>query len=110
MQSHKRISSEDARRKYGLRVIGVLAVLIVIMFIISMNTGYIRLTPLELLDTLVGKGTEKQELILFQFRLPRIVISLLIGTALAVSGAVMQGSSAMIWPIRVFSALMPGRD
>ncbi|MEK4005671.1 FecCD family ABC transporter permease [Paenibacillus sp. FSL H3-0333] len=91
MQSHKIISSEDARRKYGLRVIGVLAVLIVIMFIISMNTGYIRLTPLELLDTLVGKGTEKQELILFQFRLPRIVISLLIGTALAVSGAVMQG-------------------
>lgn len=91
MQSHKIISTEDTRRKHGLKVIGVLAILIVIMFIISVNTGYIRLTPLELLDTLVGKGTDKQELILFQFRLPRIVISLLIGTALAVSGAVMQG-------------------
>ncbi|WP_405174070.1 FecCD family ABC transporter permease [Paenibacillus sp. FSL H8-0260] len=69
----------------------ILAVLIVIAFIISMNTGYIRLTPMELLNTLFGKGTDKQELILFQFRLPRIVISVLIGAGLAVSGAVMQG-------------------
>jgi iron complex transport system permease protein len=38
-------------------------------------------------------GTEKQNLILFDFRLPRIVISVLIGAGLAVSGCVMQGIS-----------------
>ncbi|WP_151734407.1 FecCD family ABC transporter permease ['Paenibacillus yunnanensis' Narsing Rao et al. 2020] len=79
------------RRKRGLTILSILSVLVVLMFILSMNTGYIRLAPMELLNTLFGKGTDKQELILFQFRLPRIVISLLIGAALAVSGAVMQG-------------------
>lgn len=107
MQRTRVVSFEETRRKHGLTVLSVLAVLIIIMFIISVNTGYIRLTPLELLNTLFGKGTDKQELILFQFRLPRIVISILIGAALAVSGAVMQGSSAMIWPIRESWALMP---
>lgn len=94
MQNVKNVKNpftEEARLRKGLTVISILSVLIVVMFIISMNTGYIRLTPLELLHTLLGRGTDKQELILFQFRLPRIVISLLIGAALAVSGAVMQG-------------------
>lgn len=85
------ISFEEVRRRRGLKVLAILSALILIVFIISMNTGYIRLTPLELLDTMLGKGTDKQELILFDFRLPRIVISLLIGAGLAVSGAVMQG-------------------
>lgn len=40
-----------------------------------------------------GGGTDKQNLVLFDFRLPRIVISLLIGAGLAVSGCVMQGIS-----------------
>ncbi|WP_339320582.1 iron ABC transporter permease [Paenibacillus sp. FSL R10-2734] len=82
---------EASKNKRGFITMISLAVLIVIAFIISMNTGYIRLTPMELLNTIFGKGTDKQELILFQFRLPRIVISVLIGAGLAVSGAVMQG-------------------
>ncbi|WP_054941436.1 FecCD family ABC transporter permease [Paenibacillus ihuae] len=85
------LSYESARRRRGLTLLAVIAVLVIIAFIISVNTGYIRLTPQELLNTMLGKGTAKQELILFDFRLPRIVISLLIGAALAVSGAVMQG-------------------
>ncbi|MFE4711008.1 FecCD family ABC transporter permease [Paenibacillus sp. NPDC056722] len=71
----------------------VLSILIVIVFIISVNTGYIRLSPMDLLRTMFGQGTDKQSLILFDFRLPRIVISLLIGASLAVCGAVMQGIS-----------------
>lgn len=85
------LSYESARRRRGFILLAVIVVLIILAFIISVNTGYIRLTPQELLNTMLGKGTAKQELILFDFRLPRIVISLLIGAALAVSGAVMQG-------------------
>ncbi|GGF75989.1 iron ABC transporter permease [Paenibacillus albidus] len=84
-------SFDQARNKKGLFVMLVLSILIVLVFIISVNTGYIRLTPIELLKTMFGSGTAKQELILFDFRLPRIVISVLIGAGLAVSGAVMQG-------------------
>jgi iron complex transport system permease protein len=63
-------SFEQARRKKGLFVMLVLSVLIVIAFIISVNTGYIRLSPMDLLRTMFGKGTDKQSLILFDFRLP----------------------------------------
>ena len=74
-------------------IIGVLGLLIVIAFMISMNTGYIKLTPLEVIRTLFGLGTDKQQLILFEFRLPRIIISVLVGMGLAVSGCVLQGIS-----------------
>ncbi|MBK3495713.1 iron ABC transporter permease [Viridibacillus sp. YIM B01967] len=63
------------------------------MFMISMSTGFIRLTPMELIRTLFGMGTDKQNIILFDFRLPRIVISILVGMALAVSGSILQGVS-----------------
>lgn len=87
---------EQQRRRKVARytlTLSILAVLIAIMFIVSMNTGYMRLTPFEVLKTLFGSGTPKQELVLFEFRLPRIVISILIGAGLAVSGCILQGVS-----------------
>lgn len=77
----------------NLMIIFVLVLLIVVAFMISMNTGFIRLTPLEVIRTLFGFGTDKQHLILFEFRLPRIVIAVLVGMGLAVSGCVLQGIS-----------------
>lgn len=81
----------DKRR--NIIVLVVFAVLIFITFLISVNTGHIRLTPSEVIATLFGQGTHKQQLILFDFRLPRIVIAILVGAALAVSGTVLQGLS-----------------
>ncbi|QKS48725.1 iron ABC transporter permease (plasmid) [Paenibacillus cellulosilyticus] len=88
-----RFGIEERRRKRSMLVLSILGALIIITFIISMNTGYIRLSPLDVIKTLFGMGTDKQELILFDFRLPRIVISVLIGAGLAVSGCVLQGVS-----------------
>ncbi|WP_166238470.1 FecCD family ABC transporter permease [Paenibacillus turpanensis] len=89
-------SIELVQRKRSKRagfVISLLTVLIIFFIFISMNTGYIRLGPWEVLQTLFGSGTDKQRLILFEFRLPRIVISVLVGAGLAVSGAIFQGVS-----------------
>jgi len=58
-----------------------------------MNTGVIKLTPMEVIRTLFGQGDAQQQLILFQFRLPRIVIGVLVGMGLAIAGAVLQGIS-----------------
>ncbi|MFC5648075.1 FecCD family ABC transporter permease [Paenibacillus solisilvae] len=69
----------------------VIGLLIIAVFIISMNTGYIKLSPAVVLKTLFGGGTAKEHLILFDFRLPRIVISILVGAGLAVSGCILQG-------------------
>lgn len=88
-------ASQVERRKMrrGAIVLGVLMALIIIVFIISMNTGHIRLSPMDVVRTLFGYGTDKQHLILYEFRLPRIVIAVLIGAGLAVSGCIMQGIS-----------------
>lgn len=67
--------------------------LMIVVFLISMDIGYIKLTPGEVFRTLIGEGTGKQNLILFDFRLPRIVVSVLVGAGLAVSGTILQGLS-----------------
>lgn len=84
---------EKKRRTRGITVMSVLAILIIVLFIVSMNTGFMRLTPMEVLHTLLGDGTRQQKLILFDFRLPRIVISLLVGAGFAVSGCILQSLS-----------------
>ncbi|MEG0384376.1 MAG: iron ABC transporter permease [Solibacillus sp.] len=86
-------NSQGKSMRKNLFIIGILCLLIVIVFMISMNTGFIRLSPLEVIQTLFGSGTEKQHLILFEFRLPRIIIAVLVGMGLAVSGCVLQGIS-----------------
>lgn len=85
-----------AKRKKIIRnitVILVLSVLLMLSFIISMNTGYSKLAPADTLRTLFGGGSTKENLILFQFRLPRIIISILIGAGLALSGCIIQAIS-----------------
>ncbi|WP_425280427.1 FecCD family ABC transporter permease [Paenibacillus camerounensis] len=76
-----------------LTILMLLGILIIVMFIVSMNTGLMRLTPLEVVHTLLGDGTRQQKLILFDFRLPRIVISMLVGAGFAVSGCILQSLS-----------------
>ncbi len=90
------IQLDSARRGRGVKVavvMSVIGLLIVTAFLISMNTGYIRLSPMDVLNTLFGGGTQKQQLILFEFRLPRIIISVLVGAGLALSGAILQAIS-----------------
>ncbi|GAA0135415.1 iron ABC transporter permease [Paenibacillus sp. YSY-4.3] len=86
-------TSGKRRMRRGILVMAILGILIVCAFIVSMNTGFIRLSPVDVIKTLFGMGTEKQALVLFDFRLPRIVISVLIGAGLAVSGCILQGLS-----------------
>lgn len=74
-------------------VIGMLIALLFGVTLLSLNLGFIRIPPLEVLRTFVGQGTAQQSLVLFQFRLPRIVLALLVGMGLALSGAILQGVS-----------------
>lgn len=84
---------EQQRRQRSITVLTLLGILIITVVVISMNTGFMRLSPLEVLHTLIGDGTHQQKLILFDFRLPRIVISLLVGAGFAVSGCILQSLS-----------------
>lgn len=74
-------------------VLATLGGLLVISCLVNLNLGVISLTPHEVLSTLVGQGTEQQELALLEFRMPRIVLAVLVGIGMALSGAILQGVS-----------------
>lgn len=93
MESSTIVGAERKKRAKSAIVLIVLALLIITAFVVSMNTGFTKLSPLEVMRTLFGGGTAKQELILFEFRLPRIVISVMVGAGLALSGCILQGVS-----------------
>jgi len=81
------------RKKRSVRLIILFLVILLVGFIISMNTGNYRLASVEVMQTLWGEGSKKQNLVLFDLRLPRMIISVLIGAGLAISGAILQGIS-----------------
>ncbi|MFP5107051.1 FecCD family ABC transporter permease [Neobacillus sp. C211] len=80
-----------AKQKKFIVVISLLFILTIITFIISLNLGVVRIAPLDVFKTLLGMGTARDQLVLVDFRLPRMILSLLIGAGLAVSGAILQG-------------------
>ncbi|MGM0838382.1 MAG: FecCD family ABC transporter permease [Bacillota bacterium] len=67
--------------------------LILATFVWSLSTGVMPISFTEIVATLSGNGTPRQELVLFQLRLPRMVIAMLIGAGLALSGSILQGLS-----------------
>ncbi|MFJ7747904.1 FecCD family ABC transporter permease [Peribacillus sp. NPDC097295] len=75
----------------SLLIISIL--LTVLVFFISINAGYIKIPLGEVIKTLLGNGTPQNELTIFEFRLPRIVMAILVGMGIAVSGAILQGLS-----------------
>lgn len=79
------------KQKKLLFIIILLILLIVSWFFISLGTGLIKISPGDVLKTLLNDGTDRQELILFDFRLPGIILAILIGAGLAVSGVILQG-------------------
>lgn len=76
--------------KRGLIVLALLAILIMVLAVVSVNSGKMNLAPMDVLNVLLGKGTDKQNLIVFEFRLPRIVLSILVGLGMGAAGVVMQ--------------------
>lgn len=78
------------QRKF-MSIIILLILLIIGWFFVSLSTGVIQIAPGDVLKTLFNNGTDRQELILFDFRLPGILLAILIGAGLAVSGVILQG-------------------
>ncbi|MEJ9210851.1 iron ABC transporter permease [Bacillus smithii] len=78
------------KRKRVIWIITVFIILILFTILISLKLGSFSIKPWEVIQTLLGQGTRKQEIVLFSMRLPRIVMAILVGTALAVSGTILQ--------------------
>lgn len=81
---------EDSLLKKQRFILIILLLFIILTTFISIRVGYSSLTYDRILPILFGQGTFKEEFILFSVRLPRILIILLAGMALALSGSILQ--------------------
>lgn len=80
-------------QNHPILIMGIISGLILLIFLISLQMGSMSIAPKEVFQTLFGGGTHQQKLVLLEFRLPRMVTALLVGAALATSGAILQSVS-----------------
>lgn len=87
----RRLSFRIDRR--ALPVLLVALLLLAALVIVSVGYGEYRIAPLDVLRATLGleTGNPDHRLVVRLFRLPRIVLAALVGAALAVSGASLQG-------------------
>lgn len=76
-------------KKFTLIIIALIS-LIFLTFVISLHLGSSNITPIDVIRTLIGLGTKSQELVIFKLRLPRIIMAVLVGAALAIAGVILQ--------------------
>ncbi len=76
--------------KRFIHIILILCFALIGSILVSLNLGTLAISPLDFAKTLLGMGSDNQELALFTIRLPRILIAILVGGALAVSGGILQ--------------------
>ncbi|MBB6672945.1 FecCD family ABC transporter permease [Cohnella nanjingensis] len=71
----------------------ILTVVALAVILVGLNTGTLRLSPAEVGRTLFGYGPADGSIALFEYRMPRIFVTVLAGIGLGTAGAVLQGVS-----------------
>ncbi len=84
---------EILRRTAGFRltILAILALLLATALLAGLRFGSLRLDAAEILHTLLSEREGVKYQILWNIRLPRVLLGALVGGSLAVSGAVLQG-------------------
>ena len=79
------------RRFFPVFLVG--AALTLVVMVLSVGYGEYRIAPLDVIKAVLGleTGNTDHQLVVRLFRLPRIILALLVGAALATSGAILQG-------------------
>lgn len=75
----------------AMMVFLVLVAVTLSVLVISASIGQLYIAPDDVIRALLGSGTAMHETVINSFRLPRILIALLVGIALAVAGGILQG-------------------
>ena len=88
----------------------ILLITIIAVFLVSLNMGTMKIPLAEVVKAFSGTGSEQNYTVLMHFRLPRMVIAILIGAGIAVSGAILQSVSRNALADQAFSASTPGLD
>ncbi|CAM3135856.1 FecCD family ABC transporter permease [Skermania piniformis] len=79
--------------RIGLRPVAVGAVLVIAALavsILALSTGDYLVPPQEVIQALLGRGPRVTNTVVVQWRLPRVVLGLVVGAALGMAGAIVQ--------------------
>ncbi|MGF7045902.1 iron complex transport system permease protein [Paenibacillus sp. DS2015] len=77
------------RRTVTMVSLLVIANLVAMIFCVGLGSKTIY--PVDVIRTLLGMGDASDAMIIFSLRMPRVIIAVMVGAALAVSGALLQG-------------------
>ena len=72
-------------------LIPALAMIVVVAAITSLAIGAVPLAPSRIVATLAGQADRIAQIILFELRMPRMMLGLAVGAMLGLAGAVLQG-------------------
>jgi|SRR5699024_1711561 len=83
--------SKPGNKRFSLILLTVIC-LIIVMFFVSLTVGEFKLTVSDVLKVILQMDpSPRDELVIFDFRLPRIVIAGAVGLGLGIAGAAIQG-------------------
>ena len=77
-----------ARRK--TLIISLIFIFVVLLGLYAINAGSASLSPVQVLQTLLGRAEGSANIIVWQIRLPRVLAAVVAGAGLSVAGCVMQ--------------------
>ena len=91
--NQNQVTLKNSYRLYIRRKWLVLFILLLILLacvVTSISVGSSGLTISEIVTALIGKGTKQTNAIVWNIRMPRIVTGIMVGSALALAGCIMQ--------------------
>ncbi|NMI07792.1 iron ABC transporter permease [Paenibacillus sp. SZ31] len=75
----------------SLAVIGICILLFLVAGVVGTSVGSDFISPLDVLRTIFGVNAGEHDFVVLTLRLPRVLLSLLVGAALGMSGTLLQG-------------------
>lgn len=82
--------SLEMRNRKRIQIIWILVIALAVLFVIDCCLGQYALSVKEVFQTFIGKGSDNAKLVMYEFRLPRICLAILVGIAMGASGVIMQ--------------------
>ncbi|MFC5447657.1 FecCD family ABC transporter permease [Paenibacillus aestuarii] len=77
--------------KKAMLITFILLLAVLVTMILSTGIGSIYIKPTEVVRAVFGYGADSSTMIVRSLRLPRVIVAVLIGAALGVSGSILQG-------------------
>lgn len=78
-------------KKRNFKVIAlILFILLLASLILYLSWGSYKISPLDIIKTILGEGTKLQKAALLNLRVPRLLVGISVGIALSTAGALLQ--------------------